>query len=96
MTELVLLAVTVVATGLLVGPLLRRVPVPGWISRARERGRPGVPVSAWVAAGGLMGLCWLIGERRGLAGVLLLTIWIGAPVTAAWISGLWLRPKQVA
>jgi len=95
-TELLLLAVTVVATGVLVGPLLRRVMLPDWLMRARQRGRPGGPVSAWVAAGGLMGLCWLIGEQRGLVGFLLLLVWVGAPVMAARISALWFRRERTA
>jgi hypothetical protein len=94
-TELVLLVVTVLATGILVGPGLRRVPLPAWLARARERGRPGVPVSAWFVAGGLMGLCWLVGEQRGLAGLLLLLVWVGAPVMATGISALWLRRERV-
>ncbi len=96
MTELALFLVTVTLTGLLLRPLLRQVPLPGWLVRARARGRPGVPVTAWLAAGGIMGLAWLIGEQRGLISLLLLLAWVVAPVLAAWISLLWLRREGAA
>jgi hypothetical protein len=81
--ELLVYAVTVALAGGLLRPVLRRLPVPGWLERARRRGRPGVPVTAWLGC--------LIGERRGLAGALLFGLWVLAPVAAAWITSFWLR-----
>lgn len=96
MTELVLFILTVALTGCLLRPVLRKIPLPAWLVRARERGRPGVPLSAWLAAAAIMGLSWLIGERRGLFGLLLLLTWILAPLLAAWISLLWVRRERRA
>lgn len=72
-------------------PLFRRLPVPGWLERARLRGRPGVPVTAWLAATGLMAAVWLTGERRGVVGLILLSLWLTAPLAALWVTLRWRR-----
>lgn len=72
-------------------PLFRRVPVPEWLERARIRGRPGVPVTAWLGALLLMTAVWLVGERRRLAGLVLLSVWLASPLLALWISLQWRR-----
>lgn len=89
--EILIYAATVALAGLLLRPVLRRLPVPAWLERARRRGRPGVPVTAWLGCLLLLGVLWLIGEFRGLAGALLFGLWVLAPITAAWITSLWLR-----
>ena len=89
--ELLIYAVTAALAGALLRPVLRRLPVPGWLERARRRGRPGVPVTAWLACLVLLGVLWLIGERRGPAGAVLFGLWVVSPVAAAWITSLWLR-----
>lgn len=89
-----MLALGTGALGLLLRPWVRRRPLPAWLARARERGRPGVPVTAWLAAILLMTLAWWIGERRGLFGLLLLLVWLLAPLTAAWITALWIRRSR--
>jgi hypothetical protein len=91
MLELTALAILVVSAAVLMAPLRRRVTLPGWLARARERGRPGVPVTAWLGAVLVMGVCWLIGEQRGLAGVALLLLWVLAPLVAILVTGLWIR-----
>jgi hypothetical protein len=96
MTELALFVFTVLLTGCLLRPLLRKVPLPAWLVRAQGRGRPGVPVTAWLGAGAIMGLSWLIGEQRGLLGLLLLLTWIIAPLLAGWISVFWIRRERRA
>ena len=77
-----------------VWPLFRRLPVPEWLERARVRGRPGVPVTAWLGALLLMAVAWLAGERRGLAGLLLLAVWLATPLAALWISLQWRRRAE--
>jgi hypothetical protein len=95
--ELPVYLVTIGLAGLLVRPVLRRIPLPGWLARARLRGRPGVPVTAWLLVLLLLGLAWLAGERRGLAALVLLGVWLLAPVVAAWVTSLWLRrPRRPA
>lgn len=89
--EPVIYLTTVALTAILLRPGLRRLPVPGWLARARQRGRPGVPVTAWLAALLLVAVAWMFGERRGLAGLILLGVWLLAPIGAAWVSALWLR-----
>ncbi len=91
MLELMVLAVTVAAARLLLTPLRRRVRPPGWFVRARERGRPGVPVTTVLATLLGMGALWLIGERRGVPGALLLLFWIAIPLTAVEILLAWRR-----
>ncbi|MBS1241315.1 MAG: hypothetical protein H6R40_742, partial [Gemmatimonadetes bacterium] len=87
--ELVIYLVTVALAGVLLRPLLRRLPVPEWLARARRRGRPGVPVTAWLVTLILLGVLWLTGERRGLAGALLFGLWVAGPIAAGWITSLW-------
>jgi hypothetical protein len=91
MLEIAALIILVTCAGWLSAPLLRRAPLPSWLARARARGRPGVPLTAWLAAGMLMALLWMIGEQQGLVGWLLLLLWVAAPLVAARISLLWLR-----
>ena len=94
MLELVACVVLVLTAALLTAPLRRRLVLPGWLVRARERGRPGVPVTAWLTAFLVMGVCWLIGEQRGVLGALLLLLWVFAPLTAARVTVLWLRRAE--
>ena len=94
--ELLIYCTTVALAGVLLRPVLRRLPVPGWLRRAQQRGRPGVPVTAWLAALLLLAALWLIGERRGLAGLLLLSLWLSGPIVAAWITSLWFRRGPAA
>src|SRR5512139_1008451 len=94
MLELTALVILVLGAAVLTAPVRRRVALPGWLVRARERGRPGVPVTAWVGAALVMAVCWLIGERRGLVGMALLLLWVLAPLTAVLVTGLWLRRPE--
>jgi hypothetical protein len=89
--ELLIYPLTVALAGILLRPVLRRLPVPGWLERARHRRRPGVPVTGWLGCLLLLGVLWLIGELRGLAGALLFGLWVLAPIAAAWVTSLWLR-----
>ena len=91
MLELVVFVVLLLTGAVLTTPLWRRLTLPDWLVRARQRGRPGVPVTSWLAALLIMGLCWLIGERRGVLGGLLLLLWVLAPMAALGVTGLWLR-----
>ena len=75
-------------------PLFRRLPVPDWLVQARARGRPGVPVTAWLAAFLLMGVTWLVGERRGITGLVLLGCWLAAPLAALRITLFWRRQED--
>lgn len=94
MLELTALVILVLGAAVLTAPLRRRAALPGWLARARERGRPGVPVTAWLGAVLVMGVCWLIGEQRGLAGVLLFLLWVLAPLAAILVTGLWIRRPE--
>jgi hypothetical protein len=96
MLELVLLVIAGGCVFLLTRPLRRRYPLPEWLVRGRVRRRPGIPVTAWLGALLLMGLAWLIGERRGLLGFLSLSIWIIAPLIAAWVTWYWVRGLRTA
>lgn len=87
---------TLAAALLLVLPLARRLPVPGWYARARQRGRPGVPVVSVLGALLLMALAWWIGERRGWFGAVLQLVWIGAPLLAVLINLDWRRTRRAA
>lgn len=91
MLEFVLWVIAAACIMLLARPLRRRLTLPEWLVRARKRRRPGVPVTAWIAALLLMELAWLFGERRGLAALLPLSIWIVAPLLATWVSWYWIR-----
>lgn len=91
MLELVVFVVLLLTGALLTAPLWRRLTLPDWLVRARQRGRPGVPVTAWLAAVLLMGFAWLLGERRGVLGGLLFLLWVLAPLAALGVTGLWLR-----
>ena len=91
MLEFVLWVIAAGCVVLLARPLRRRLPLPEWLVRARKRRRPGIPVTAWIAALLLMELAWLFGERRGLAALLPLSIWIVAPLLATWVSWYWIK-----
>lgn len=91
MLEFVLFGIAAACITLLVRPLRRRFTLPDWLVRARIRRRPGIPVTAWIAALLLMEFAWLFGERRGLGAVLALSIWIGAPLVAIWVSWYWIK-----
>ena len=91
MLEFVLFAIAAFCVALLVRPLRRRFALPDWLVRARLRRRPGIPVTAWIAALLVMELAWLFGERRGLGAVLALGVWIGAPLVAMWVSWYWIK-----
>jgi amino acid permease len=75
-------------------PLARGRPLPSWLERARLRGKPGVPVTAWLVALLLMLLTWLIGDQREILSLFLWLIWIGAPLTAAWVTWLWIAASK--
>ena len=75
-------------------PLLRGRSLPAWLERARLRGRPGVPVTAWLGAMLLMLLVWMIGDQRGIFALLLWLVWIGAPLLAAGITWLWVDTRR--
>lgn len=94
MTEPLALLVTVAATSVLLRPLLDRIRTPSWYERARQRGRPGVPVTVALSAAVLMTIAWMIGERRGVGGVILLLVWIGAPLTTWRVVRAWYLPKR--
>ncbi|MGH2626279.1 MAG: hypothetical protein ACRDHY_06460 [Anaerolineales bacterium] len=94
MVEAIVLVVTVLAARVLAAPLLRRVRPPAWFERLRARGRPGVPLLATLGALLLMVGLWLIGERRGLLNLLLLLLWIAAPLTAWEILRAWRRHRS--
>jgi hypothetical protein len=89
--ELLVLFVTVVAARILVAPLVRRIPSPAWYERAKLRGRPGIPITTGLGTLLLMGLFWLIGERRGVVGAVLLVLWIAVPAAAWEILRSWRR-----
>ena len=72
-------------------PFVRGRPLPMWLERARLRGKPGVPVTAWLGAVLLMLVVWLIGDQRGILALLLWLLWIAGPLVACWISWLWIR-----
>jgi hypothetical protein len=94
MTELVLLVISISLAGLLSRPVVRRLRLPAWFVRARERGRPGIPVSAWLGAVLLMSLAWVVGERRGLPGLILFLIWVGSPLAAGLVTLTWIQARR--
>jgi len=91
--ELISLVIAVGIIGYLLRPFLRGRPLPAWLERARLRGKPGVPVSAWLGAAGLMWLVWLIGEQRGIIALLLWILWVGGPLVAVFLTALWVRRR---
>jgi hypothetical protein len=93
MLELLSFATAIAALLWLIRPFLRGRRLPAWLERARLRGRPGVPVTAWLLAVLLMWLTWLIGDQRGIPGFLLWLIWIGGPLVACWLTWIWTRRK---
>jgi hypothetical protein len=93
--ELLALLLTVVASRILLAPVLHRVEGPPWYQRAKARGRPGIPVVTVLGCLLLMSLAWLIGERRGLLGALMLALWIGAPLAAWEILRSWRRRRPL-
>ena len=68
--------------------------MPAWLERARLRGKPGVPVTAWLLAVLLMWVTWLFGDQRGIFAFLLWLIWISGPLVACWLTWLWTRRKS--
>ena len=94
MIELAIYLVTLVAVGVLVAPVVRRLPAPAWYLRARDRGRPGIPVVAALGSLLLLGLLWLLGEQRGVIGTGALVLWIGAPLTAFFVIRTWIRDRR--
>jgi multisubunit Na+/H+ antiporter MnhG subunit len=99
MTEPLVLVVTVIAAAFLLRPILDRLPAPRWYARARERGRPGIPVTMTLVAALVLAMEWMIGERRGVFGGILLILWIGAPLAAWRVFRSWYRrphgPREV-
>jgi hypothetical protein len=89
--EVALYLLTVAFLGVLISPLIRRFRSPLWFQRLRERKRPGVPVLICLAGAGLMALAWMLGERRGLLGILLMLIWYGTPLVVLHILAAWRR-----
>lgn len=94
MIELIVLLVTLLGAGILVSPMVARLPAPAWYQRARERGRPGIPVVAVVGALTMMGILWLIGERRGVLGLIVLGLWLAAPLTAFFVVRTWFTDRR--
>jgi hypothetical protein len=94
MLELGMWALAAMSIAFLGWPLLRRMHIPAWLVRARARRRPGIPVTSWLAALLLMGMVWLIGDHRGILGVIGLCIWIGAPMIAGWVTWYWIRKQR--
>jgi multisubunit Na+/H+ antiporter MnhG subunit len=94
MVEAIVLVVTVLAARVLAAPLLRRLRSPAWFERLRARGRPGMPLVATLGALVLMVGLWLIGEQRGLLNLLLLLLWIAAPLTAWEVLRAWRRRRS--
>jgi len=78
----------------LIRPLVRGRALPAWLERARLRGKPGIPVTAWLLAVLLMWVTWLIGDQRGIIAFLLWVIWISGPLVAAWLTWLWTRRNR--
>lgn len=96
MLELLSFFTAVAIAGYLARPFARGRPLPARLERARLRGRPGVPVTAWFGAVLLMSITWLIGEQRGIPGFLLWLLWIGGPLVACWLTVLWVRKRPGA
>lgn len=94
MVELLVYTLTLIAVGVLAAPVVRRLPAPKWYRLARERGRPGIPVVTVGGALVLMGILWLIGERRGVFGSTLLILWLGAPLTGFFVVRTWLTDRR--
>ncbi len=94
MFEFLAFFTAVAIVGFLARRLARGRPLPPWLERARLRGRPGVPVTAWLCAILLMTVTWLIGEQRGILGLLLWLLWIGGPLVAGWVTNLWVRRRR--
>ena len=82
------IAITVLAY--LARPFVGGRPLPVWLERARLRGRPGVPITAWLGAFLLMLAVWLIGDQGGILALLLWLLWIFGPLVACWITWLWM------
>jgi len=94
MIELLIYLVTLVTVGVLAAPVVRRLPAPAWYLRARDRGRPGVPVVTALGSLLLLGLLWLVGEQPGVIGTVALVLWIGAPLTACFVIRTWIRDRR--
>jgi len=94
MLELLSFFTAIGIVGFLARPLVRGRPLPGWLERARLRGRPGVPVTAWLGAVILMTITWFIGEQRGILAFLLWLLWIAGPLVACWLTVLWVKQRR--
>lgn len=94
MLEFLSFLTAIAIVGVLARRLARGRPLPAWLERARLRGRPGVPVTAWLGAILLMTVTWLIGEQRGVLGFLLWLLWISGPLVACWLTILWLKQRE--
>jgi hypothetical protein len=94
MLELLAFFTALAMIALLVRPFLRSRRLPAWLERARLRGRPGVPVTAWLCAVGVMSLTWSLGDQHGIIAFLLWFVWIGAPLLACWITWLWIAMSR--
>lgn len=90
MVELGAWVLMLLAAAVLTAPLRRRLAPPAWLERRHGRGRPGVPVTAWLLAALAMAGCWLAGEARGAGGLLLL-LWVGGPLAALLVTRYWRR-----
>ena len=93
MLEFLFFAIAIAVLAWLIRPFLRGRSLPAWLKRARLRGRPGVPVTAWFLAVLLMWITWLIGDQRGPFALLLWLMWIGGPLVACWLTWLWVRGR---
>ena len=96
MLELLCFAIAITLLTWLARPFFRGKSLPAWLERARLRGRPGVPVTAWFLAVLVMWLTWLAGDQRGVLALLLWSVWIGGPLIAIWLTWLWTRRKTKA
>ena len=96
MLEILSFATAIAVVAWVFRPFLRSRQLPAWLERARLRGRPGVPVTAWILAVLLMWITWLIGDQRGIFAFLLWVIWIGGPLIASWVTWLWTKQKAKA
>ena len=94
MLEFVSFVTAIVIAGYLTRLFVGGRALPAWLERARLRGRPGVPVTAWLGASLLMIVTWSVGDQRGILAFLLWVLWIGGPLTASWITWLWIAKSK--
>jgi len=93
--EFLSFVIAIAIAAYLARPFVGGRPSPAWLERARLRGKPGVPVTAWLGAFLLMLLAWLIGDQRGILALLLWLLWIAGPLVACWITWLWMTKGKV-